>query len=125
LLLGGRERVVLHDHVGRDAATAVHRTTGVRLEEWTCFLAGLGLEGVARRVLDELAVHELALALNRPAAGGIPLCRRELERIAAVEVEDRLHESLAEGRLADDDGAIVILQRPGDDLARRRRAFVR
>ena len=34
--------------------------------------------------------------------------------------EDELHAALAERRLADDDGAVVVLERAGDDLARAR-----
>ena len=40
------------------------------------------------------------------------------EREAGVfgDIEDGLHEALAEGGLADDEGAVVVLQRAGDDL---------
>ena len=36
-----------------------------------------------------------------------------------AEVVDRLHQALAEGGFAHDQGAVVILQRAGDDLSRR------
>ena len=49
---------------------------------------------------------------------------RELERVAAVEVVDALDETLAEARLPDDERAVVILKRAGDDLGRRRGALV-
>ena len=39
-----------------------------------------------------------------------------LERVAAIQREERLHEPLAERRRAHDERAIVILERAGDDL---------
>src|SRR5205085_8405342 len=49
---------------------------------------------------------------------------RERQARAVGEVEDPLHEALAEGYLADDEAAPVILNRPGDDLRGRGRVAV-
>ena len=59
-------------------------------------------------------------ALDRDVARlGQVLRDRQLERRLVGQVgEDELHAALAERRLADDDGAVVVLQRAGDDLAR-------
>src|SRR5262249_33569159 len=67
---------------------------------------------------------ELPLAMNRAAARRIPFARGELEVVAAVERVDGLYEPLAERRRAEDERAIVILERAGDDLGGRRRAAV-
>ena len=48
-----------------------------------------------------------------------------LECPAAVEIEQRLDESLAERRVADDDRAVMVLQRTSDDLRRGGRVLVR
>src|SRR5690606_15284245 len=72
--------------------------------------------GVGR---DEAAVDELALAVDRAAARRIPLPGRQLEDVAAVEAVGALDQPLAVRRLADDDGAIVVLQRAGHDLGGR------
>ena len=119
------QRVVLHDDVGRDAAAAVDDAAGVRLVRRDASSCVAFVSFVSGGVFDELTVHELARTLNRAAARREPLARRDLERVAAVELVDALHESLAEARLSDDERAIVILQRAGDDLGRRRGALVR
>ena len=61
-------------------------------------------------------------ALDRDVARlGQVLRDRELERRLVRQVgEDELHAALAEGRVADDDGAVVVLERAGHDLARAR-----
>jgi hypothetical protein len=75
--------------------------------------------------LDVLPLgRELALLVDAAPARRVPLGRGELERVAAVEREERLHEPLAEARRAHEQRAVVVLQRAGDDLARRRRAAV-
>src|SRR4051812_17943001 len=75
--------------------------------------------------LHELTRREqLALAVNRPTARREPLAGRELEVVAAVERVHRLHETLAERVAAENERAIVILERAGDDLGSRRRAAV-
>ena len=123
LLLRRRQRVVLHDDVRRDAAAAIDRAARVGLERRTRLLGRVGLVRVRRR-FDELAVHELARTLNRAPARREPFARRELERVAAVERIHALHQTLAVARLSDDERAIVILQRAGDDLGRRGGALV-
>ncbi len=47
------------------------------------------------------------------------MIRRQGEAGVLAEVVDGLHQALAEGGFADDQGAIVILQRAGDDLGGR------
>jgi hypothetical protein len=53
----------------------------------------------------------------RPARR-VPLAGGELDGVAAVEPVDGLHEALAERGRADDDRAVMVLQRAGDDLGR-------
>jgi hypothetical protein len=74
--------------------------------------------------LDVLPVDHLALLLDGAPARREPLGRGHLERVAAVEREERLHEPLAVARRAEHHGAVVVLQRAGDDLARRSRVAV-
>ena len=88
--------------------------------------------GRLRRVLERIRMHlderavrqQLALAMNRASARRVPLAGRDLELVAALERIHRLHESLAERRRSDDERAVVVLQRAGDDLRGRRRAAV-
>src|SRR5689334_17425844 len=44
---------------------------------------------------------------------------RQQQRRVVVQLEWKLYETFAEGRFADDQRAIVILKRAGDDLGRR------
>src|SRR5207245_935743 len=97
-LLRRRQRVVLDDHVRGDAAAAVHDATAVRLEGRPALLRRVGLVRVGL-FLDELAIHELARALDRAAARREPLARRDLEGVAAVELVHALDEALAEAGL--------------------------
>src|SRR6185503_11607995 len=96
--------------VRRDAAAAVHHATAIRLVGRTHLLAGVRLVRVGLH-LHELTIHELARTLNGPAARRIPLARGELERVAAVEVVDALHQAFAEARLTDDERTVMILER--------------
>src|SRR5439155_24433341 len=117
-----------------DAATAIHDAAGVATELPPLEARRFGLGGVGP-AFDDLAILEpslqhtavlghAALAMNRTAAGRIPLAGRELERGAAIEAEGRLHESLAERRGAEHQRAIMVLQRAGHDLRGRRRSAV-
>src|SRR6185436_15398140 len=63
---------------------------------------------------------QLTLAMNGTPARRIPLARRHLQEVAAVEGKHRLYESFPEARRSNNECAIVILQRSGDDLRRRR-----
>src|SRR3954469_680660 len=75
--------------------------------------------------LDEAAIgKQLALAMNRASTRCVPLARGHLQVVAAVEREDRLDESFAEAGRANDERAIVVLERAGDDLRRRCRRSV-
>jgi hypothetical protein len=62
--------------------------------------------------------------VNGAAGRRVPLSRRELEGVAALEREDRLNEPFTECRLADDERPVVVLQRAGDDLRCGRRGLV-
>ena len=70
----------------------------------------------------ELDVGRDADALDGDVARGEVLRDGELERrlVGGDLGEDELHAALAEGLLADDDRAVVVLERAGDDLARAR-----
>ena len=50
--------------------------------------------------------------------------RAVVSRGAPSKRDDGLHRALAEGARADERGALVVLQRPGDDFRRRRRTAV-
>src|SRR5689334_10584828 len=62
--------------------------------------------------------------MNRTAARCEPLSGRDLELVAAVQAVDRLHKALAERVGADDERAVMVLQRTRDDLRRGGRATV-
>src|SRR5512146_3488748 len=62
--------------------------------------------------------------MDRPATRRIPLRRGHLELVAVGQRVDGLNEPLAERRRPEDQRAIVILERTGDDLRGRRRSAV-
>src|SRR5262245_44272362 len=103
--------------VGLDAAAAVDRTARVSVLQ----LVGrvrprliLILEAVAQIFVE----GRVPRTLNQPAARRVVVRRGQRETGRAADLVDRLDERLAEGRLADNVGAIVILERAGDDLGR-------
>ena len=55
-------------------------------------------------------------ALDKPSRWRVVVVGGEREAGVLGDLEHRLHQALAEGSLADDQRAIVILQRAGDDL---------
>ena len=57
-------------------------------------------------------------ALDGPPAGRVPAGGGHPEQQIGREGEDRLHDALAVGRVAHDECAIVVLERPCDDLRR-------
>ena len=86
------------------------------------------------RAVDVLVLQAIELifvegfvprTLNQPATRRVVVRRRQREPGAAADPVDRLHERLAERRLADDVGAIVILEGAGDDFRRARTVTVR
>ena len=81
-------------------------------------LCGLFGVLVAQRVAEILVEGRVPRPLNQAAARRVVVRRRQRQAGAAADAIDRLHQRLAERRLADDVGAIVILQRAGDDLRR-------
>src|SRR5881628_3514977 len=119
-----RERVGHNEQIRPDTTTAhddptmvgVEHQRGIDFRAVVPQLRGLGLR--------ELVFFVLALALDGPAARREPTRRRELQRRLGRELPQRLHQSLPEGRRSDDHGAVVILQRAGDDLGCARRAPV-
>src|SRR5580704_1705698 len=61
----------------------------------------------------------LIVALDEPAAGRVIFRDSQQQRAVAGEREGRLHQTLAKSRLAEDPGAIVILQRASQNLSGR------
>src|SRR2546426_910609 len=119
-----RERIG-HDEQVRPDTTATHdnptmigveHQRGVDLRAVVPQLRGLGL--------GKLVLFVLALALDGPAARREPARRRELQGGFGRELPQRLYQPLPEGRRSNDHGAVVILQRAGDDLGCARRAPV-
>jgi hypothetical protein len=117
---------ILHEHVGIDAAAAVHRATGRRLE-----LRQRREHGVARHVHLErvlgvvAAILELrVVALDHAAARRVVVRDREQQLRAVVEPQLVLDQALAERVRAGDETAVEVLHRARDDLGRRRAAVV-
>jgi len=113
----------LHQHVGRHTATAIDDSARIGAIGRPRLLPGFRLERV-RLVLHEAAIHELSLTLDTPPTRRIPLGRGDLERVAAVERKERLHQTLAEAGLTHHERAVMILERTGHDLAGGRRVFI-
>src|ERR1041385_3216312 len=85
-------------------------------------LGGLFFLGDLGGLDDDVGVD--AARLDRAAGGRVVARRRQAHRTMPRERDDRLHRTLAEGLRADQDGAVMILQRTGDDLAGRGGAAV-
>ena len=81
-------------------------------------------EHVALGGFVEPDVGHDALGLDRAAAGRVVARGGDLQRGVGRQRAHGLHRALAEGLRAHDGGALVVLQRAGDDLAGRGRAFV-
>ena len=64
------------------------------------------------------------VALDEPARRRVVVIGGQRQAGVLAEVVDGLHQALAEGGLAHDQRAIVILQRAGDNLSRRSRVAV-
>ena len=56
------------------------------------------------------------MCLDRIAGRGVIVCGGEFDSTAVIERNNGLHAAFAEGWLADDDGAVLVLQGPGDDF---------
>src|SRR5262249_22190169 len=101
--------------VGLDAAAAVH---------WTPRVGVFQIDGIVRAIgVLVLQPVELILierlipgSLNEAAARRVIVRGRQRQARASADRINRLHQRLAERRLADDVSAIVILQRARDDL---------
>src|ERR1051326_1445163 len=84
-----------------------------------------GLVGLREhRGLIHLDVGNDPRRLDRPPARRVVARRRQAEGRAVVERQDRLHGPLAERRRAEDQRALVVLERARDDLRGARAAAV-
>ena len=82
-----------------------------------------GVRAALGRVVDHDVRHD-ALGLNGLAARRVVARRGDLQRRVRAERAHGLHRTLAERLAAHDGGALVVLQRTGNDFAGRGRAFV-
>ena len=69
-------------------------------------------------VAAERELRGVERLLDGAAAGRVVERRGQRQARVLRQRKDALHQALAEARLADDGGAVVILQRAGDDLGR-------
>src|SRR5690606_2827463 len=114
--LTGADRVSAHDAVGHDATATANNPAA----DGAVLRQRVDLERIApladRLRLTDLLLFALQLALNAATTRRVPARGSELERTTVAETEQRLHQTLAEGRYPHDRGAVVVLQRSGDDL---------
>ena len=73
---------------------------------------------------DQLDIGLDAGGLDRDAAGRVIARRGQLERVAVIQVEHGLHRTLAEAASAHEQGALVVLQRTGNDFRGRGAAAI-
>ena len=106
-----------HELVRIDPAAAVDVAARVGLLELCCRVLPLGVL-IAQRVREVLVEGAVPRALNHPAARRVVAARGQREAGVAADLVNGLHERLSERRFADDQGAVVILQRAGHDLGR-------
>ena len=83
-------------------------------------LRQLDLRGVVLLLVLALRVRRL----DEPAGRRVVARDRHLQHAPVVELELLLHEALAERAAADDEGAVVVLERASHDLARARGVLV-
>src|ERR1043165_1421081 len=76
-----------------------------------------GCQTAGEVVVVETAVR--IVALNQATRRGVVLGNRQQQRRVVIQLERKLYETFAKRRLADDERAIVILKRAGDDLGCR------
>lgn len=100
--------------VGRDAAAAVDGASGVG--EFDLGVALVCLLGGVAHVVVIVERDVVVGALDEASAGRVVVKGREREAGVVGDLVDRLDEALAKGGFAYDEGAVVILQRTGDDL---------
>src|SRR6185503_21005294 len=117
-------RVGLDYQIRRYRTAAIDHATTVRLENGACPSRGIALERVRVHLNKNAFVVDLALLLNRAAVRRIPLGGGHLQSITVVELEDLLYQPLAERCRSNNDGSVVILERPSKDFRRRRRRLV-
>ena len=110
-----RQRVGLHDDVGRDAPAVAHRTAVERAEL------------MRQRVGDVLrisAVVAVVDGLYAPPAGNVVFAGGQLHLRIVWQVQRQLHQALAVGARAHHHGAVEVLQGAAGNLARRCRVAV-
>jgi hypothetical protein len=126
-------QAVRPDHeIGNDPSSTTHDPPGIRVIDGTLLDGGVGvllleIRGAVGSLggrLRQLVFLILGDPLNRAPARRIPAGRGQLERHAVAEGEERLDQALAERGRPDDHGAVVVLQRTGDDLRGTRGAVV-
>src|SRR5262249_8628129 len=120
LLVRG-ERVFGNANVGANPTATVHGAARIGAELWPTHRIG------AERIwvdLDIPPVDVAPFAVNGAPARRMPLAGGQLQVVAALQRVERLHQSLAVARRADDERAVMILQRAGNDLGSRRRTTV-
>src|SRR5207245_4071320 len=109
---------------GLDSATAVNRAAGVGAFQVGGVVRAIGV--LIFQPIELILVEGLVpRTLNQPPARRVVMRRREREARAAADAVNRLHQRLPERRLADDVGAIVVLQGAGDNLRRAGAVAVR
>ena len=104
--------------VGRDAAAAIDGTARVSQLNLAAGRVG-GRRPAARMVVIVVERDACVIALDEAAGRRVVVIRSEGKAGVFTEVVNGLHQALAEGGFAHDQGAIVILQRAGNDLGRR------
>ena len=97
--------------VRRDAVATVHDPSAIGLLH--VLRVDLALFATAQ-VFEQTLM--LIVALDQAAAGSVVLRDGKEQSAVAGEREGRLHQAFAESALAEDPGAIVILQRAGQNL---------
>ena len=131
LVVGGDVgRVLGHEDVGRDAATAIDGASERGVVGGTRMVDAVAGEELAPLVaLEEVLVvvglvAELVGLLYAAARGRVVAGDGEADLAAVGESDLLLHEALAEGSAADDGAAVVVLDGTGEDLGRGGRGLV-
>ena len=109
--------------VGGDAAAAVDGASGVGELDLEVRLV-LGRGALVADVVVVVERDVVVVALDEAAGRGVVVVSRQGEAGVLGDLEDGLDEALAEGGLAGDEGAVVVLKCAGDDLGGRGGAAV-
>src|SRR5271167_287236 len=109
-------------YVRSDAAAAVHGSPAVGHLDFVIDGRSVGVLAVVVVVVVQRDIA--VIALNQTAAGGVVLGRGQRQSGVLRQRIHGLHQALAEGGLAGDQAAIVVLNGAGNNLSRRSRAAV-